>query len=502
MMEPFEPAGSSSTYGSQERPTALALSFLEQARDAVAIFTVEESLFTSRIVFTNRAMRRRLGVSEDRLVGHGAALLLGARPSEEEVTEIFTASAPRRRRRVRTDGAVHDVETTTMPIRDADGVVTHMALIERDVVARPSQAEDDARLLIEERFTSYRQVAAGAAYRLERPLARLRSTLHAEIASQGDDPEELRDAARAALRSAEDVDAVARGLMAFAGREGPAQPVDVHEAIDVAIRLTQREIDARARLVRRFAAVPAVRASIPQLSQVLVAILRNAAESIPRFLPVANSIIVTTEEDLDGRVVIEVTDTGVGIEDEDLPRVFEPFFSTKVESDALGLGLTAARAAVLKMGGTIDIETVVGRGTRCRILLPADVEFPHRSLPLFTSDLPGRRVLAIAEDPEIGRRFAELFEDDHTMVKVMPDDEALESLSLGESWDLVVCDARDAKDARLRERIGNIAPEIVSRLFEMPVARKQSGIHLVQRTTPTPTVRTDLLGRDGFAVSR
>ncbi|MCW5837666.1 MAG: HAMP domain-containing histidine kinase, partial [Labilithrix sp.] len=359
----------------------------------------------------------------------------------------------------------------------------------RAAPARPSEVARAAtiaevRRLSAERFHSYRQLAAGSAYQLEAPLAKLRASLLAacgcaDVAGFGDRSEVLLDA----LRASERLEDIVHGLMAFAaGDLASARPVDVHEAVDVATRLVKREIDAGARLVRRFSAVPAVRVPLPKLVQVLMAVLRNAAESIPRFSAVANSIVVATREAEDGHVEIEISDTGVGIEDEHVDRVFEPFFTTKHDLDATGLGLTAARSLLLEVGGRIELESVYGRGTTCRIALPADRSQAHRSVPLFASDLPRRRVLAVSDDVDMGCALGDLFEDEHTMVRVATEEEALESLALGEVWDLVVLSFDEPdRGERVRDLVAETAPDVLMRTFEVPVASEQSGVRRLGR---------------------
>ena len=73
-------------------------------------------------------------------------------------------------------------------------------------------------------------------------------------------------------------------------------------------------------------------------------------------------------------VVVEFSDTGTGVPTEDLPRLWEPFFTTKPEGKGTGLGLAICRRAVDEHRGTIGIETAPGRGTTVRITLPATEE--------------------------------------------------------------------------------------------------------------------------------
>ena len=81
-------------------------------------------------------------------------------------------------------------------------------------------------------------------------------------------------------------------------------------------------------------------------------------------------ITLRTYIDASDRAVAEVEDTGVGIEPAHLPRLFDPFFTTKPIGIGTGLGLSSAMGIVSALGGTIDIESEVGVGTKVRVRLP------------------------------------------------------------------------------------------------------------------------------------
>jgi signal transduction histidine kinase len=68
-------------------------------------------------------------------------------------------------------------------------------------------------------------------------------------------------------------------------------------------------------------------------------------------------------------VVLEIEDTGRGVAPEDLPHLFEPFFTTR--DGAAGLGLAVCHGIVTALGGRIEVEPAPGRGTRARVILPA-----------------------------------------------------------------------------------------------------------------------------------
>jgi len=112
-----------------------------------------------------------------------------------------------------------------------------------------------------------------------------------------------------------------------------------------------------------------------EIQQVLLNLLLNAADASQR----PGSVIrVVTENQRDGkpghglgRVVLRVTDNGVGIPHENLERVFDPFFTTKAAGSGVGLGLSQCQRIILSNRGTIRIDSEMGKGSTVTISLPA-----------------------------------------------------------------------------------------------------------------------------------
>ncbi|HEY0840951.1 MAG TPA: ATP-binding protein, partial [Vulgatibacter sp.] len=103
-----------------------------------------------------------------------------------------------------------------------------------------------------------------------------------------------------------------------------------------------------------------------QLKQVLWNLLRNAAEASREGGVVT---VATGEADREGMVFVRIEDRGEGISRADLDRIFDPFFTTK--ATGTGLGLSTVHRIVEGLGGQIEVESVVGEGTRFTVLLPA-----------------------------------------------------------------------------------------------------------------------------------
>jgi anti-sigma regulatory factor (Ser/Thr protein kinase) len=323
-----------------------------------------------------------------------------------------------------------------------------------------------------------RTFAAGIAYEIEAPLSRAVAGVCAVIeALERGEPGDHAEALRSALESAGPIAEAVRGLAAF--RRGDEDGhVSVHEAIELAIHLAQPMIGKRASLKRRYGPLPPVRGSRAAIARMMVCLLRNAAEAIPSSLPHANTITVQTGTDANGAAVVEVVDTGVGIEPGDVPYVFDPFFTTKPRAESVGLGLALVRATVAAMGGSVRVESTVGRGSRFTITLPGEaIEAEAVPLSLFAAETPPtRRVLCVADSAGDARRIGELLDEDDAYVLYMTCDEAIEELATGEPYDLVMCDAGAAAKGDLRARLRRVAPGALGRVFDVSLRGPTSGV--------------------------
>jgi len=150
----------------------------------------------------------------------------------------------------------------------------------------------------------------------------------------------------------------------------PPRALELPALLDAALDFAGGEITRRAQLVRSYEAAPRVVASDRQLGQIFLSLLVNAAQALPEGRPDENRVEVHIGRSAEGRAVVEIEDTGHGIPEDILPRIFDPFFSTKRGAGA-GIGLALVRDIVQSLGGTITVESRVGRGARFRVELPA-----------------------------------------------------------------------------------------------------------------------------------
>jgi PAS domain S-box-containing protein len=112
--------------------------------------------------------------------------------------------------------------------------------------------------------------------------------------------------------------------------------------------------------------LPAIHADRQQLRQLFLNLVTNACDA----MPTRGTLTVRAGNSPEAGVVIEFADTGNGISAEELEKIWEPFYTSKPEGKGTGLGLSICRRIVEEHGGTIDIESEVGKGTTVRVLLP------------------------------------------------------------------------------------------------------------------------------------
>ncbi len=151
---------------------------------------------------------------------------------------------------------------------------------------------------------------------------------------------------------------------------GDPRPVDANAVLSAAVSLTRHAIDrATTRCtVSLDPALPAIRGSFQRLEQALVNLILNACQALPS---ADRAITISTRCAASSGVHIEIADQGIGIAEADLPRLGEPFHTTKRERGGTGLGLSIVRRIVEDHGGTITIASRPGHGTTVTIALPA-----------------------------------------------------------------------------------------------------------------------------------
>lgn len=227
---------------------------------------------------------------------------------------------------------------------------------------------------------SVRTLASGVAHQVNNPLAYVMTNLEMIVEELGNmdaatmpaRTAECVQMANEARHGAERIRTIVRGLMSLSrdGQERHAV-VDVRRSVERSIEMTIDAIRPRAQVLEAYGALPPVEADEARLTQVFASLLVNAAQAIPEGDAAGNQIRVATSTDAAGRAVVEFRDTGPGIPEVVLPRIFEAFFTTKPIGVGMGLGLSICHAVVSGLGGRISAANHPSGGAVFRVVLPA-----------------------------------------------------------------------------------------------------------------------------------
>ena len=167
------------------------------------------------------------------------------------------------------------------------------------------------------------------------------------------------------------------------------QPTNLNQVIDRALRLIQHQLDLGAIQVQRDldTELPLVICDGAQIEQVLLALMMNALDAMPQG---GNLWVTTTLSREDNVVRVVVRDDGCGIPPEILPRLFEPFLTTKETGRGVGLGLAISRSILERHNGDIEVQSEIGRGTTFTVTLPWDGDVELSPAKEVTAALSGR----------------------------------------------------------------------------------------------------------------
>jgi signal transduction histidine kinase len=269
------------------------------------------------------------------------------------------------------------VQERTAELRETNRQLQH-ELVERQRAEEALRRRDeDMRVMSQQlwqaaKLATMGELAASIAHELNNPLTTVSLRVEFLTAQMPADDPKLRALAVIQQETAR-MGTLVANLLQFSRRSQPQMSsLDVREEIENTLSLVHYHLrNHRITVVREFAPdVPMMLADRQQLRQVFLNLITNASDAMPHggtlTIHVTTSVLATAVP----AVVIEFVDTGVGIPPAQLPRVMEPFFTTKAEGKGTGLGLAICRRIVQECHGTFDLTSAVDQGTTVRLTLP------------------------------------------------------------------------------------------------------------------------------------
>lgn len=320
------------------------------------------------------------------------------------------------------------------------------------------------RLVESERLAALGQLAGGAAHALNNPLSAIMGYASLLAEKEGLAPADRQDV-RVIVEQAQRCDAILRNLRQFASEKGLARErVEVNDVLKRMADLLRHKLASSgvSLSMHAQARLPAVMANSRELQQAFYNLVSNAARAV-RGRPDAQILVETRREG--SWVCVSVNDNGEGIPPENLPRLFEPFFTTRDPGEGAGLGLSSALAIVKDHGGELRVESRPGQGSRFEARLPVS------STPAGAEASPnggtGGRILVVDDESNILTLIDRvLTKQGFEVVCLSAAREALEAVARG-GYDLILSDYRmpglDGQD--FYEAVKRAQPELARRFI-------------------------------------
>lgn len=421
------------------------------------------------VTFLNPVAEKLTGWKHHEAVGRKLAEVFcvvdpAGRPIEQPLRlalrDMFAVQLPTETGLVPRDGRSISIDDNATPIIDEHGKVLGGVVVFRDITERKKL---EARLAQSERVASLGTMAAGMAHEINNPLAYVitnvalvteglegivgRCASPSDLTDQASEVlsmlREFQESLRDANEGAERVRRIVHDIKKFVRAEDVTRAsLDLPHVLDSAAKLTAHAVRHHARLVKDYGTTPYIEANEGQLTQVFTNLLINAAQAIGDGATDHHAIRITTRTDAGGRAVVEIRDTGCGIARELLPRIFEPFYTTKSVGAGMGLGLSIVHSTVTAIGGEVTVDSQLGKGTVFRLAFPPAASVmpeAERSHDIAVAHRRGK-VLVVDDEPAVARSIERVLRSQHDVVVAAEGRDALARIARGERFDVIFCD--------------------------------------------------------------
>src|SRR5579859_3673063 len=355
--------------------------------------------------------------------------------------------------RVRKDGSLFWANAVIDAIRDEGGTLIGFAKITRDITERREAQialqEAQAQRAHAQKMEALGQLTGGVAHDFNNLLMVVTGHIYSLRNRMGDDPKVLR-AITAIEAAAERGGALTRQLLSFSRRQTYTPTViDLAELIETVGAMLESAVDALVEIeVTIDPGTWPIKVDSGELELALVNIVLNARDAMPqggKILVEADNVYLGSRDTVSGIegefVALRLTDSGVGIAPDMLDKVFDPFFTTKAVGKGTGLGLSQVYGFVHQSGGTVTVDSLLGKGTTVTLYLPrAAKEADIPAVGEEASSQGGGIVLLVEDNPEVAEVSASMLQQAGYATRRVADAEtALVLLESGE-FDLVVSD--------------------------------------------------------------
>ncbi|MFZ1036252.1 MAG: ATP-binding protein [Smithella sp.] len=268
------------------------------------------------------------------------------------------------------EGRKHNLLITTSPVIGTN----HYLLVQRDITEFKNL---EKKLYDSQKLAALGQLSAGIAHEIRNPLSSIKMSLQILAKRMNPEGNDLKRF-KIAEREVDHLEMLVNNILAFAKPVEPKKsPVDLSKVLEQAIDMAEKGIaDKKIEIQTEFNEVLPVTVDAAMMADAFLNVIRNALEAVTEY----GKIIVSLRyfDETRQSVAVEIKDNGSGIDDEDMPHIFNPFFTRK--NYGTGLGLSLVKKIVDIHQGTIDISSKKNEGTTVLIVLPLGTDITRSTI--------------------------------------------------------------------------------------------------------------------------
>jgi len=322
-----------------------------------------------KIIYVNPAYERAFGFSKDELIGQNPNIVSSGKHSKrfwqnvwQSISggDIWKGEIVNRNKK----GELMYIELIISPIIDPSGRVAGYLGSHRDITEKRHLEE---QLIRSQKMENIGTLAAGIAHEVGNPLTSISSLV--QVIQRTTDDSFAKDKLELVKNQINRIAKIIRELVDFARPSHfEIKPVDLNKIIREAVNITRygkkaRHVNFKLELQD---SLPQISAVPDQLIQVFINIIINALDAIE-----TNTGDITLISRTDSKYIYcVIKDTGKGIHEDELDKIFDPFYTTKKVGEGTGLGLWVSYGIIKNFGGNITVDSIPGRGTSVTISLP------------------------------------------------------------------------------------------------------------------------------------
>ena len=375
-------------------------SLVESTEDSV--YLVDRNC---RYLFMNKKHLARFGLPADKVIGR----TYGEFHSEDETKEfanklnkVFkTARSLSYEYRSQRDGGYFI--RTLSPAREPHGGTAAVTVVSKDITERKQAEEEkktlDAQLSHAQKMESLGRIAGGVAHNFRNVLqAIMGNSQFVQMAYSQD--ERLQEITSAIEESGKKGSHFIDSLLRFSRQEAEIEmlPLDLRDVLDETYRIISNTFDKGIRITTKIAEPLPITGDRSSLNQVFINLCNNARDSMPD----GGELRIEASRGKEA-VMVTISDTGCGMDEESLKNIFDPFYTTKDVGQGTGLGLSITHGIVEEHKGKISVASQPGKGTIFKVSFPVAEESGRieSEPPLRIRHGKGEKVLIVDDEPEV-----------------------------------------------------------------------------------------------------